>query len=254
MRFLTFTYIVLTFVVSVPMLFRGSIWGGIPLLIGSLLGFVGGSGMRGSFYLQQHKRGIIMGLALLFAGMLLVFYSKVGLRIFGIALNGDVWVVLGFACGFFAATPEDAGVGEMPLKDGNRLEKWQNAINEFGSIMEHQPLAVFPESRLPLPKEEMKTAFKSAWLLADPEMRPVIEAGYMQLSHFRPDITKPVSLDLDVDSTLPPEQMARQVLERKDDWQLWEPVQAEARNLLSEFAKFKRRAGDPQTLGERSQS
>jgi vacuolar-type H+-ATPase subunit I/STV1 len=92
------------------MVFDGAIWAGVALLIGSLIGFAGGSGMRGAFYRGQKSSAVVIGAALALAGMALVFYSDVTVGIFGAAVSGALWVLLGFGIGFFAARAEDAGV------------------------------------------------------------------------------------------------------------------------------------------------
>lgn len=109
-QFLFFCYLVLTLFLSGFMMVDGMVWGGTALLIGSFLGFVGGSGMRASFYLGRRKGGLIAGTAFAVAGMALVFFSDVVLRIFGSTISADVWVLLGFSLGFLAARREDAGV------------------------------------------------------------------------------------------------------------------------------------------------
>jgi hypothetical protein len=109
-RLLLFFYLVLTLFVSGRMVFNAAIWAGVAFLIGSLVGFAGGSGMRGAFYRGQKRSAVIIGGALAFAGMALVFYSGVIVRVFGSTISGDLWVFVGFGLGFFAARPEDAGV------------------------------------------------------------------------------------------------------------------------------------------------
>lgn len=112
MLWLSFIYIAITVIVSAFMAFGQSstIWGAAALLISSLLGFAGGSGMRGAFYLGQRTSGIVIGLALLAAGMALAYYSEVTLQMFGARFSADVWVFIGFVIGFLAARPQDAGV------------------------------------------------------------------------------------------------------------------------------------------------
>jgi hypothetical protein len=110
MRILLFFYLILTVVVSGRMLFDGAVWGAIALLVGSLLGFAGGSGMRGAFYSGQKSSAIIIGGALALAGMGLAFYSAVFVEMFGSIISGDLWVFVGAGLGFLAARPEDAGV------------------------------------------------------------------------------------------------------------------------------------------------
>ena len=108
MRFLVSLYVIATLVVVGFSVFRdGLVWGGLALLVGSLLGFAGGGGMRGAFYLAQRRSGLVIGLFLLFAGMTLVYNADVTLNLFGLLLNGDVWPVVGFGLAFFAARPSD---------------------------------------------------------------------------------------------------------------------------------------------------
>jgi hypothetical protein len=116
MRFLSFIYIIITIVVAASMLFRGMGWDTGALLLGSLLGFAGGSGMRGAIYLRQRTSGFIIGALLLISGMAVLFYSDVVLRVFDVAVSGDVWPLVGFVIGFLAARPGDAGLNteEVP--------------------------------------------------------------------------------------------------------------------------------------------
>lgn len=109
MRLLALIYIIVTLAIAAPMLVHGLLWGSAALIIGSALGFAGGSGLRGALYLGQRKTSIIIGMGLLFGAMALVFYSHVVVTLVGVPLSGDVWVFLGFAVGFLAATPADAG-------------------------------------------------------------------------------------------------------------------------------------------------
>lgn len=110
MRILLFFYLIVTVVVSGRMLFDDAVWGAIALLVGSLLGFAGGSGMRGALYSGQKSSAVIIGGALTLAGMGLAFYSAVFVEIFGSTISGDLWVFVGAGLGFLAARPEDAGV------------------------------------------------------------------------------------------------------------------------------------------------
>jgi len=108
-RILLFFYLILTLLVSGRMLLDGVVWTALALMVGVLVDFAGGSGMRGAFYRGQKSSGFIIGIALAFAGMALVFYSGVTVAIFGSTISADLWVFLGFVLGFFAARPKDAG-------------------------------------------------------------------------------------------------------------------------------------------------
>jgi hypothetical protein len=111
---LLFFYLVLTLLVSGRLVFDGAIWAGVALLMGSVIGFAGGSGMRGALYRGQKSSALIIGGALALAGMALVFYSDVIVAIFGSSISGDLWVFVAFGLGFVVARPEDAGVQLNP--------------------------------------------------------------------------------------------------------------------------------------------
>lgn len=245
MRFLVFPYLLITLLVSGGPLLDGHILGAVALLIGSTLGFAAGGGMRGSFYLGNRRSGVVVGILLLLGGVGLAYYSEISLSIFGLGANADVWPLVGFVVAFLAARPEDAGaVVERSEPENRKFVRWMEAINTLGDIMDKRGLTVFPESELPLPKTEMKNAIQWAWLSTDnPSAREALEVGYSHLSHFRPEITEPVDLDLSLSPDLPSEELVSRFLDRKGDLNLWEPVSSEARQLSNEFNEFKRARG-----------
>jgi hypothetical protein len=109
---LVFVYFVLSVIVSGKVIYDGATWAGVALLIGSIIGFVAGSGARGGSYLGQRKSALIIGIVLLVIGMALPFYFDVTFSLFGFQFAGDTWVGIGAAVGWFAAKPEDAGAGD----------------------------------------------------------------------------------------------------------------------------------------------
>lgn len=120
MRFLVSLYVLSTLIIAGFMIFRdGFVWGGIALLVGSLLGIAGGGGMRGAFYLAQRKSGIVIGLLLLLAGTTVLYSAEVTLDLFGLRMNGDVWPAAGFALAFLAARPSDVAP-EPSVEDRER--------------------------------------------------------------------------------------------------------------------------------------
>jgi hypothetical protein len=147
MRLLVFLYFVFSVVVSGSMIFRGMVWGGIALLIGSIIGFAAGSGARGGIYMGQRKSALTIGIVLLIVGMGLVFYTGVNVSMFGIEFGGDVWVMLGAVIGWFAAKPADAGVRDQPKLDstsGTTLlndQDWNGVGGEFCKVLEFTPTA-----------------------------------------------------------------------------------------------------------------
>ena len=110
MGLLVLLYFVLSIAVSGQMIYHGATWPGVALLIGSIVGFIAGSGARGGIY-KGRRSSLTIGIILLFAGAGLVFYSDAIITAFGIELAGDTWVGIGAVVGWFAAKPEDAGLG-----------------------------------------------------------------------------------------------------------------------------------------------
>jgi hypothetical protein len=62
----------------------------------------------------------------------------------------------------------------------------EDAIRKLGALMETYPSAILDTTMLPLPKTEMKTALKQAWLQTkDAQWRNWLEVGYMTLASFQ---------------------------------------------------------------------
>jgi hypothetical protein len=121
-----------------------------------------------------------------------------------------------------------------------RAEAWERAINAYGGIIEKDPMTVFPESRLPVAKEEMKTALKSAWIIAEDEQeRAIIQIGYSHLSHFRADIAEPIDLEIKLDESHPVEEQVRQFIGQQFKVELMQLVNRDYGELGAEFDAFK---------------
>lgn len=60
-------------------------------------------------------------------------------------------------------------------------------IEKYGELLEKYPTAFIDESRLPVPKEEMRRALQAAWKMA-PQLRNAIEIGLTSLHRFQPNI------------------------------------------------------------------
>ncbi|MDA9508933.1 hypothetical protein XI09_30730 [Bradyrhizobium sp. CCBAU 11386] len=87
--------------------------------------------------------------------------------------------------------------------DAARLEAIvARVVPAYGEIIEKWPLVIFPASRLPLPKGEMKTALRLAWRLRkEPTVRASVEIAFMQLCHFREDVNAPIDPTVPEDAT-----------------------------------------------------
>jgi hypothetical protein len=70
-------------------------------------------------------------------------------------------------------------------------------MEKYGALLEKYPTAYVDESRLPVPKDEMRRALQSAWKIA-PQLRNAIEIGWTSLHRFQPNIGRtPVEANAD---------------------------------------------------------
>jgi hypothetical protein len=60
-------------------------------------------------------------------------------------------------------------------------------MEKYGELLEKYPTAYVDESRLPVPKAEMRRALQAAWKMA-PQLRNAIEIGWASLHRFQPNI------------------------------------------------------------------
>ncbi len=101
--------------------------------------------------------------------------------------------------------------------------------------MEKWPLVIFPVSRLPLSKEEMKTALRLAWRIRkEPNLREFVELAYAHICQFRDDITAPIDPTLTKDAT---PQEAISILD--PFLAIADKVEAERAELEAEFREYK---------------
>jgi hypothetical protein len=104
----------------------------------------------------------------------------------------------------------------------------------YGEIIENWPLVIFPISKLPLPKQEMKVALQLAWYRADAaNARASLAHAYTHLCHFREDVRAPIDPTLPADAT-PYE--AKQILDPY--LAIEDRIEAERRALAVEFTTF----------------
>jgi hypothetical protein len=120
--------------------------------------------------------------------------------------------------------------------DAKRIEAIiGTVVPAYGEIIEKSPLVIFPVSRLPLPKEQMKTALRLAWRIRkEPKLREFVELAYAHLCQFRDDITDPVDPTLAEDAT---PQEAISVLD--PFLAIADKVEAERVQLEAEFREYK---------------
>lgn len=227
-------------------LWNGDIVHALAVVGGSLLAFAAGGGLRGSLHLGNPKApalaiaGIIFG-----ASLALMHFLDLTIDFF----DGRVWAVIGATVGFFAARKEDALPPATARPDGSdeaaarkTLEAYREAVVKLGAIMEDEANHAFPESKLPLPKAEMKNALKAMWLIIDDNyMKGAIEAGYSHLAYFRSDLEKPVSLEFGVEDATgddgEPDLIAIKNMQGRVGF--FQTINAEAIELAAEFQGFK---------------
>ncbi len=120
--------------------------------------------------------------------------------------------------------------------DAKRIEAIVGtAVPAYGEIMEKWPLVIFPVSRLPLSKEEMKTALRLAWRIRkEPNLREFVELAYAHICQFRDDITAPIDPTLTKDAT---PQEAISILD--PFLAIADKVEAERAELEAEFREYK---------------
>jgi len=111
------------------------------------------------------------------------------------------------------------------------------AVSAYGDILEASPLVIFPVSKLPLPKDDMKNVLRLAWRLnTNPQVRAFVEIGYRHLANFREDISEPI------DPTLPPDAAPDVVAAILEPYvAIVKTIEAEQRQLQAEFSDFKAR-------------
>jgi hypothetical protein len=108
-------------------------------------------------------------------------------------------------------------------------------VPAYGEIMEKWPLVIFPVSRLPLAKDEMKTALRLAWRIRkEPKLREFVEVAYAHLCQFRDDISAPIDPTLTKDAT------PQETISILDPFlAIADKVEAERAQLNAEFRAYK---------------
>jgi hypothetical protein len=107
----------------------------------------------------------------------------------------------------------------------------------YGGLLQKYPAAVVDSSKLPASKDELKAVLRMAWQMhTEGEQRAVIERGYRRLARFQEgvgDTPIPLSKGATSDSS--------------DETHHWvAKVEAESKELSTEFDDFKRRCAKGQ--------
>lgn len=232
-----------------------AIWNGEVLhataVVGaSFLAFAAGSGLRGSLHLGNPKiPALIIAIVIFGVSLGLMHYFDLTVDL----IDGKIWAAIGASVGFFAARREDAlprssdgtdDVGEDSARE--KLQRYQQAVVRLGAIMEKNPGAALPESALPLPKTEMKSALKAHWLLIDDAyLQGAIEAAYSHLAYFRANLDEKISFDIDVEDATGAhgEPDLGGIKRIQNQVNLFQTINAEAIDLATEFEAYKASQG-----------
>ena len=111
-----------------------------------------------------------------------------------------------------------------------------DVLPALGAIMEQSPLTIFPTTKLPIPKDEMKIALQLAWgMTTDKRLRAFVEVGYMHLANFRDDVDSPI--DPKIANGMTPTQTMSKL---GPYLAISKSMAAEEGELLKEFEEFKR--------------
>lgn len=227
-------------------LWNGEFIHALAVVGASLLAFAAGSGFRGSLHLGNPKiPAFIIAMVILGASLALMHSLSLTVDL----IDGKLWSAIGAVIGFLAARKDDALPRTTGKSDGldeadarKTLERYQEAVVQLGAIMEKQAGKALPVNRLPLPKEEMKTALKAMWFMADDDyMKGAIEAGYSHLAYFRAELEQPVSLQPDVTNVTDKdgEPDVEGIKNMQGQLGLFQTVNSEAIKLAGEFMRFK---------------
>jgi hypothetical protein len=101
-------------------------------------------------------------------------------------------------------------------------------LKKYGTLLEEHPTAYIDQSRLPVPKSEMRRVLQAAWKMA-PELRKTIEVGWISLYRFQSDIGR-VPIDANPDK--------REMLNRFVE--ISKTAQREMERDFEELSAFKR--------------
>jgi hypothetical protein len=139
----------------------------------------------------------------------------------------------GFLKRLFGAAPP---VKRTTADDATRIEGIiARVVPAYGEIIEKWPLVIFPASRLPLPKGEMKTALRLAWRIRkEANLRQSVEIAFVHLCQFRDDVSAPI------DPTVPKNATPEQTVAILSPFlAITDQIEAERAQLQAEFDEYR---------------
>lgn len=226
-------------------LWAGEYLHGALAVLGSLLAFAAGAGFRGSLHLKNPIiPSAIFGMALLGGSLAIMQQFDLTIDL----VDGRVWAFIGAFVGFLAATKDDALPREQASSEMEgeapevNPEDIFSVVSAYGRIIEQQNESALPLTMLPLPKDQMKTVLKLAWVAVNQQSgKDAVEAGYSYLAHFREGIDSPISYGLDeLRAAAEKQDLNSETLKGfSDRVSLFDEITAESLILAREFDEFK---------------
>ena len=98
-----YLYVLLTLVMGIAAIVKGAVYPGIAGLVGPVLCWFAGSGLKGSLLVgtgSQKLGGLAAAIVFLIVGFGIVYHSGYWVSIFGYDLSGVAWSVIGLVAGF----------------------------------------------------------------------------------------------------------------------------------------------------------
>jgi len=104
-------YLLVAIITGVISFSEGSMILALSGILGPVLGWWGGSGLKGSFYgsVGQKIGGLIAASIFLFLGIYFVSETGYWIKMWDIKINGTMWIVIGFMIGLIT-TPSQKNI------------------------------------------------------------------------------------------------------------------------------------------------
>ena len=96
-------YIILSVVMGVSAMYRGSVYAGAAGIVGSVLCWFSGSGLKGSLLAATSVRKLgrlLAAITFAVVGMGIVYQSGYSMQILGYGLTGVTWCAIGLVLGY----------------------------------------------------------------------------------------------------------------------------------------------------------
>lgn len=111
MGWVLYIYVVLVVVTGIGALAKGAIYPGIAGIVGPMLCWWAGSGLKGSLLVGTHSQrigGLAAAIVFVVVGCGIVYHSGYWVSLFGYELLGTTWSLIGLALGYMATRRKHA--------------------------------------------------------------------------------------------------------------------------------------------------